>query len=59
MNIKANYDKKLKADRLSKPKLRTYVKFKDDCKAKCLLLLKQVDLRSFSYFHKWVPSSVN
>ncbi len=30
MNIKANYDKKWKADLLSKPKLRTYIKFKDD-----------------------------
>ncbi len=29
-NIKANYDKKWKADLLSKPKLRTYIKFKDD-----------------------------
>ncbi len=30
MNIKANYDKKWKADLLSKYKLRTYIKFKDD-----------------------------
>ncbi len=30
MNIKANYDTKWKADLLSKPKLRTYIKFKDD-----------------------------
>ncbi len=30
MNIKANCDKKWKADLLSKPKLRTYVKFKND-----------------------------
>ncbi len=30
MNIKANYDKKWKADLLSKPKLRIYIKFKDD-----------------------------
>ncbi len=29
-NIKANYDKKCKSDFLSKPKLRTYIKFKDD-----------------------------
>ncbi len=29
-NIKANYDKKWKADILSKSKLRTYIKFKDD-----------------------------
>ncbi len=30
MNIKANYDKKWKVDLLSKPKLRTYIKSKDD-----------------------------
>ncbi len=30
MNTKANYYKKWKADLLSKPKLRTYIKFKDD-----------------------------